>query len=213
MRLSETMSAIILQRWWKKQRLQFVFDCLQSELTPHLQDISNKCHAIQHACQGDGAGLTGGILVDMFLSQVLREIVSSYESFHHGENDMKIAGVSLSQKKINGKSTIALDWSKNPQTTTPRDHFTSDILIVNLKTEQWWKKNKTRNEIIPMGIYLVDKTFCKENIVLTSNNKTNTLIETYQLYRMLQRSQQQKWFLELPSPNQQLQFNLNKCFV
>jgi hypothetical protein len=33
-----------------------------------------------------------------------------YVEFHKGECDMKICDVPLSQKKINGKSNIALDW-------------------------------------------------------------------------------------------------------
>ena len=110
----------------------------------------------------------------------------------------------LSLKKIQGKSTIALDWSKNPEASS-RTRFTNHIMIINLKTEQWWKNGPKEpvNTIdytlnIVKGIYFVDKEFCRQNIKLSSNNKTHTLVETQYLYTMLYRSIQQGWFIELP---------------
>ena len=216
-----------IQKWWKKTNsileLKKVHQYLNSSLTKEdLQELSNKCHSITNVCKGDGAGLLGGCLVDMLLSQFFKEKLKEYEEFHNGENDMKICQIPLSQKKINGKSTIALDWSKN-QTDSKREHFSSHIIIINLFTEQWWKSKPNKilvenskiiyNEIIPAGIYFIDKQYCKKYIALSQNNKTNTLIDSQYLYLMLRRSRLQKLFIEIPEPNKKLDFHILKAFV
>ena len=174
-----------------------------------LQDLSNKCISINNACKGDGGGLSSGLILDIFISKYFKDNLSEYTEYHNGENDMKILNVPLSQKKINGKSTIALDWSKNIST---REHFTSHIFLINLKTEYWWKKDKDRNQLIESGIYLIDKNFCKENIELKNNNKTNTLIDSTNLYIMLEKSLKDKFFIKIPQPNKELEFNILNSF-
>ena len=217
-----------IQHWWKKRNsileLRKVKDYLQSTLTSDdLQELSNKCQSINNVCKGDGAGLLGGCLVDMLLCQFFKEKCNLYEEFHNGENDMKIGGLPLSQKKINGKSTIALDWSKN-QTDSKREHFSSHIMIINLKTEQWWKSKPIKikiqeekpkmiyNDTIKAGIYLIDKQFSKKYVQLSQNNKTNTLIDSQQLYIMIKRSIAQDLYIEIPEPNQTLNFNIVNAF-
>jgi hypothetical protein len=111
-------SAILLQRWWRKKsnikELRKIHRYLSSSLSSEdLQDLSNKCHSITKHCKGDGAGLSGGTLIDMLLCSFLKEKLPLYSDYHDGESDMKLCDIPLSQKKINGKSTIALDWSKN----------------------------------------------------------------------------------------------------
>lgn len=218
-------SAILLQRWWRKKsnikELRKIHSYLLSSLSSEdLQDLSNKCHSITKHCKGDGAGLSGGTLIDMLLCSFLKEKLSLYTDYHEGESDMKLCCVPLSQKKINGKSTIALDWSKN-ETKTRREHFSSDIIIINLQTEQWWKKNPvhtisnikiTYNDVIPSGIYIIDKQFCKYFIKLSCNNKTNTLIESQYVYLMIKRSISQNLCIELPPQNNNLRFNILKAF-
>jgi len=185
-----------------------------------LQDLSNKCHSITLSCKGDGAGLSGGTLIDMLLCKFFQEKLQLYKDYHDGESDMKIYDIPLSQKKINGKSRIALDWSKN-ETKTKKEHFNCNIIIINLKTEKWWKNNPTHKlcdikitytDIIPSGIYIIDKQFCKYFIKLSNNNKTNTLIESQYLYIMLKHSITQKLFIALPSPNKELKFNILNSF-
>jgi hypothetical protein len=237
-----------IQRWWRKRTamsgLKIVFNYLKQSLTPdHLQEIANKCYAISNACKGDGAGLAGGVLIDIFISQFFKLKLPEYTDCHTGEADMKMCKIPLSQKKINGPSTLALDWSKNkdkeeevddedddddapppppPTTKSSREHFSCPIMIINLKTVQWWKKsprkpishlNITYNDTMPAGIYLVDKQFCKFYIKLAKNNKTNTLIKKEFVYAMLKRSMALGFFISLPQPNKEApSFNILNAF-
>jgi hypothetical protein len=222
----DNISATLLQNWWLKRtninKLRKIHKCLSISLSNEdLQDLSNKCHSITKRCKGDGAGLSGGTLIDMLLCDFFKEKLPLYSEYHDGECDMKICGVPLSQKKINGKSIIALDWSKNEATEPskaskarePRMRFASNIIIINLRAERWWKNNPTHtksnikityNDIIPSGKYFVG---------LSSNNKTNTLIDNQFVYIMLKRSISQKLYIDLPSPNKDLKFNILDAFL
>ena len=114
-----------------------------------------------------------------------------------------------------GKSTIALDWSKNPG-PSDRKRFTSDVMIINLKSEQWWKRGPkdevtnidyTKNML--KGIYIVDKEFCRQNIKISTNNKSNTLITQKYLYMMLNRSIENNCFIQLPDIKEKYQAYLD----
>ena len=63
-----------------------------------------------------------------------------------------------------------------------------------------------------MGIFLIDKQFCKYYVKLTKNNKTDTLIESQYLYIMLKRSMALNLYVELPTPNKTLKFDILKAF-
>jgi hypothetical protein len=217
---------IKIQRWWRSSssiiELRKISNYLKSELNQEdLQDLSNKCESINRYCKGDGAGLLGGSLIDMMISRFFELKLKKYSEYHNGECDMKICDIPLSQKKINGKSTIALDWSKNNEAFV-KDHFTQHILIINLKTEQWWMKSPKKKEpndntnycdVIKSGIYIVDKNYCKQFIKLSSNNKTNTLIDNVNLYKMLQRSINIDLFIEIPPVNKIYDFDILNSFV
>jgi hypothetical protein len=135
---------------------------------------------------------------------------------------MKIGDIPLSLKTIKTcKSTVALDWSKNDSSSTLiKEHFNTHIMVLNLKSGYWWKKQPKKvpfekisyDKEIPAGIYLIDKQFCKKYIELSSNNKTNTLIESTYLYIMLQRSLNQKLFVSIPEPTKQYTFNILNAF-
>lgn len=222
-------SSIIIQRWWKIhttiKTLKKIFEYLSDKLTlDDLQELSNKCCAITSTCTGDGAGLTSGSLIDMLLCGFLKTKLPQYTDNHCGECDMKICDIPLSLKKVTGKSTIALNWSKNKIVVKPtRTHFSCDLMIINLKSEKWWKNNPTSvknskikityNDTIQSGIYIIDKQFCKHHIKLASNNKTNTLIESQDLYIMLKRSMALNLFIALPNPNKTLKFNILDSFL
>lgn len=225
-KLKLKITAKIIQKWWRKYSVIKELKIIKSHLTANLthyvlQDLSNKCHSISKTCRGDGAGLTGGTLIDMLICCYFQEKLPEYKEHHSGESDMKICDIPLSQKKINGKSTIALDWSKNEKNGT-RERFSENVLIINLKNEQWWKKKPTEtksnikityNDIIPAGIYLIDKQFCKYYVKLTKNNKTDTLIESQYLYLMLKRSMMLELYIGLPSPNKHLNFSILNAFL
>jgi len=206
--------------------LQGVFDEIKTHLTPAiLTDMSSKMNAISERMNGDGAGLSGGFLVDMFLTEYLSNRLESFVECHIGESDCCILDVPLSIKKISGKSTIALDWSKNGETAKIRERFNTDIIIVNLKTQQWWKKEPvgcaTQEEkdslfyssVIKAGMYVIAKTYCKEHVKLCSNNKTDSMIDSVSLYKMLKQSIQANMFIEFPTDVPVCKFNMLNAFV
>lgn len=184
-----------------------------------LQDLSNKCNAINTECKGDGCGLTSGSLIDMMISKFFKSKLNGYKECRKGEADMYINNILLSQKKINGKSSIALDWSKNKKENT-KEKFTCNIMIINLKSGEWYKNQKKSenlpddyyNKNIPAGIFLINKDYCKDNIILTSNNKTNSFIDNMNLYRMLMNSIESDLYIKLPPINKILNFNIMNSF-
>jgi hypothetical protein len=208
-----------------ENKLQLIFDELKHYLTPDvLADMLSKMNAITEMSRGDGAGLTGGTLIDMFLTAYLPHIIKTFKKCHAGEGDCNVLDVPLSIKKISGKSMIALDWSKNSENSKQRERFNADIMIINIKTEQWWKRNPSdcaQEEkdsafyLTPVkaGIYIISKTYCKANVTLSSNNKTNSLIDEKALYRMLKESMKNNMVIEFPSEVPKHEFNILNAFV
>lgn len=194
-----------------------MFHLLRTECTmPLLLEMSSKCHAIGRTCKGDGAGLLSGGIIDLFLTSFLSERLSDFKTCHNGETDLIIHGCPLSLKKISGKSSIALNWSKN-KSDVKTDFFQCDIMILNLKAEQWWKKEKpdsviSLTHVIPSGMYFIPKEYCSK-IVLSSNNKTDTLISTEQLYGMLTYSMTHNYMIHLPDPDTTVSFNILNAFI
>lgn len=136
---------------------------------------------------------------------------------------MKICNIPISLKKINGKSIVALDWSKN-NIRSDKEYFTNNNMIVNLKTARWWKnkylnvkdcndeQDTVYNSVIYSGIYIIDKNFCKKNVVLQSNNKTDTLIKSQDLYRMIKDSIANNMYINIPEPDREIEFNILHAF-
>jgi hypothetical protein len=220
--LQQTNSSTKIKKWWKKynsiNELNNVYKLIKSALThSNLQELSNKCKSIINVCKGDGAGLIGGTLIDMLLCKYFSEILKDhYEELHSGESDIKIYNTELSLKKINGKSMIALDWSKN-ETDNKKKYFNCHVIIINLKTEKWWKTKPNKiisiyDDEIKSGIYFIDKKYCKKYIKLSSNNKTNSQIESQYLYFMLKRSIMLRLYIEIPTPNKNIEFNILQAF-
>jgi hypothetical protein len=221
----EKQSARIIQRFWREKSSIKELETVKTHLTTHLtlderQKLSNLLYSIGKKCSGDGSGLLGGSLSEMIISEFFEDKIPDYKKNNKGESDMNICDISFSFKKINGKSTIALDWSKN-ETTGSRERFVCPIMILNMERGQWWKKNPlkieskikiTYNDTIPAGIYLIDKRFCKNYVKITKNNKTNTLIESQYLYLMLKRSIMLNTYIELPPSNKEYDFNILKAF-
>lgn len=217
------LKKIKIIKWWKKYNNIYELKKIKKYLLDSLtesdfQELVNKSNAITKTCYGDGAGLLGGCLIDMFISKFFESKLSQYKEYHNEESDMKICDIDISQKKINGKSTIALDWSKN-EIMNERKYFQVHVLIINLKTEKWWTKTPkntnvkfTYNNTIKSGMYFVDKQFCKKYIKLKTNNKTNTLIDSKNLYLMIQRSIILNTYIEFPSVSENLIFNILNSF-
>jgi hypothetical protein len=141
--------------------------------------------------QMDGNGLLGGSLKDLLICEFLENNVDTYEDTHSGESDFKVLNqVPLSLKNINGGSTCALNWSKNPDFS--HEPFTCHIIVFQEKNSKWWKKGPKKqndkldySQNIKKGMYICSRYYCKKNIKLGSNNKTDTLISKEDMYRML----------------------------
>lgn len=204
--------------------LRQVVDSLEKQLTHEiLVELVSKLYAIRSDFTGDGAGLSGGTLSDKFVTAYLSDKIPSFVEYHVGESDIMILGLPLSMKKIHGKSTIALDWSKNKEHSKKRERFDTDMMIINLKTKQWWKKSPihvNQEEIdsnfystsIKAGIYFISHTYCKSNICLSSNNKTDSLIESNSLYKMLKQSIVDNMVIEFPTEVPKFKFNILNAF-
>lgn len=171
---------------------QHIEKCLTSKKKTELMSY---CLSIQKRLRGDGCGLSGGVLIDMIITEYFKQHITGFEEYHIKDCDFKILDVSFSFKKINGKSSIALNWSKNQKANDKC--FESNVCILNLKSGQWWKR-KDRIEMIKSGIYFIDMDFCNENVTFLSNNKTNTLINDVNLYSMLLYAKQNGLFISLP---------------
>lgn len=161
-----------------------------------LFDFTRGIISIQKRCKGDGAGLTSGVITDMFINDFFHKVFKDqYQESHVGECDLILNGIPISLKKIKGKSIIALDWSKN-NSDSQRERFTHPIMILNTKTMKW-KRN-----ILESGIYLVDHNYCKQNIELSKNNKTDSLITSDYLQKMLEYSISEGTFYCFPFPEE-----------
>lgn len=194
-----------------KATIKYINDNLNTE---DKQDLSNYMNSITKKLKGDGAGLSSGLFIDMLLCEFLSNKLDKCEEYHNGEYDIKINDINFSLKKINGKSLLALDWSKNNNENTTKDIFTHNIILINTKTCQWWKKNSNIDytKTIKSGIYIINKDYCKENIKLSSNNKSNSIITHQNVYKMINNSIENSTYIEIPEPNKELKFSLIKCF-
>jgi len=68
-------------------------------------------------------------------------------------------------------------------------------------------------KILQAGIYIIDKYYCKNKVILSSNNKTNALINNQYLYMMLNNSINKNMFLPFPKKNKKYTFDICKSFV
>lgn len=200
--------------------LQVIINHLNDKLTiKMLKDISNAIHAINKNNFINGNGLINGLLTDMFITQYLSKNLSNFQSYHENDSNCKILKKKFNIMKISGKSHIALDWSKNKDKLNKRN-FKNNLIIINIKSEQWWKKGPKKpikdgvvyNKEILSGIYLIDKNYCKKNIKLKSNNKTDRLIDSQYLYLALLESKKNNLYIKLPPPKSQIKFNILKAF-
>ena len=172
------------------------------------QELSNKIKAIKTFCVGDGCGLKTGTYVDDLVTAFFKtQLAASYSEHHIGEADMKICNVPLSLKTCTNPTgtQFALNWSKNKTQGDETKNFETHIMIIVSENGHWWK----RDEPVKAGIYLVDRFYCKDNIVLSSNNKTDKLITKRDVYKMVTST---KHFLELPDPNESIRFCILDAF-
>ena len=196
-------------------KLTLVKDYLNESISPECrQDLSNYGAATFACCANDkGKGLKSGGLTDFVVTALFKKHnLSKFREHHIKDADLMICDVPLSLKKVTGKSQIGLDWSKNPESAKKKNPFESDIMIINLKGEKWWKQKPGFTDEIKSGIYLVDASFCRKHVDIDQNNKTNTLIKPDNVYKMIKHSIERDLFIELPPPNRTFQFDILSAF-
>ena len=235
----EYLHASLIRRWWKncssdrliletrhkekkeidsqRSEIRSVIEYVRTTLPPaELESLVARFQTISEFLKNtDGGGLSGSWLADIVMCELFRLRLPEYEAYKCGECDMKICGVELSIKTIkNGKSQIALNWSKNKTASDTSHMFACHIAIVHTKTKQWWTSaNQTRTNVVQSGIYIVDRDYCKRHVLLTSNNKTNTLIKAPIVYDMIQHSIRQKQYLLFPTTAAKYNFDILSAFV
>lgn len=201
------------------RQLSKVKDILSKKINK--QEFINKLHAIQTFFNGDGSGLTSGVIIDKYICEYFSEALECFEEYHKGECDLKIGNIPLSLKKIKGKkSSIALNWSRNEnEGRTSQDFFNAHIILIVLNSDQWWKTKPKKadneivyNNIVNSGIYLIDKDYCKSNIKLKKNNKSNSVIDSTNLYKMIDNCVKNDLYIRLPEKNKDLKYSIMKGF-
>ena len=177
------------------------------KLIPELAEMVN---AIERYCTGDGCGLRRGGYVDEVLSELFTKNVSKLKQYHKNDADCKINGVPLSLKVSTSTTgtSFALSWSKNT-TVDNTNNFLSHVMVIIAHSSQWYKNKEGYCDTIHSGIYLISKRWCKDNIVLGKNNKSDKFVSKESVYRMLRAS---KHFIPMPEPKGTLEFNLLKAF-
>lgn len=185
-----------------------------------LTEMNDKIRCINNFCRGDGCGLTSGALIDIFITKFLSKNLLEFKEYHNNESDCTICNERISFKKISGKSNIALNWSKNSSNDV-KEKFSNNIMIINLKTCKWWKmkypiifgEQINFGITIPAGIFIIDKNYCRYKVMLSSNNKTNSLIDSKYLYMMLIDSMRRDMFIKLPKESKKYTFDICLSFV
>ena len=179
---------------------QNIYHLFKSYLTNDLkQEISDKIFTIQNHHKSDGNGLITGSLIETVLQEIFNQYFPNFKTYNNGQADMKINDYIFSFKKINGKSNLALNWSKNEK--KKKLTFDCPVLILQMKDGKWWTKDSDFNKSIEIGFYFIDPLFCNQQITLKSNNKTDALIDHKDVYKMLCYSLENNFFISLPFPD------------
>jgi hypothetical protein len=77
-----------------------------------------------------------------------------------------------------------------------------------------WNLFKRYNPYLASGIYFIPKIYCKKEVKLKENNKTNSLIDKENLIKMMNYSFNMKLFLPIELPeNPKWSWTLSKGFV
>lgn len=134
--------------------------------------------AISATFSGRGAGLSAGhwyesVFKDMLSCGDVR--FSEPPSDGATDADYYFDDYPLSHKTLsyrNAKADLALAWSKNGATGLRRTQFESSMVLLNLRrprTTAPWRR-------IPQGIYVIPVDTLNSEVVLTENNKSDSII-------------------------------------
>lgn len=174
-------------------------------IKPFFEEHGNKMMSIGEALKekytGPGCGLSTGFLQD----EIYREYVKEYSNLILGCSDNScleadfILILPLSSKKglFSMKKTfggdLALAWQKNPN-GDKREFWKCPIVIFNHAIPG--KTKRALNFGIKKGIYVIDHIWCRSNIKLSKNNKTDNLIKRRDVIKMLKNAKTNNTFWE-----------------
>jgi len=190
-----------------------------TRLTPEArQRFANECKAIEVSKSPDGKGLSTGADIDYHLVNgfLPDELGDDFEKYHEGEADVKISEVAASYKTLRSKGDTALSWSKNPDkkkdgsSSVDRKFLENPIPMIMYLREsgRWWVNGPTKsrhesiewNRELKSGFYIIDMKKAASFIELKSNNKSDSIIDSQDMYRMLTDALNDGNFVEIPEP-------------
>ena len=184
-------------------------ELLKDSNTELISGLAEMVNATERHCTGDGCGLRRGGYVDEVVSELFK-LLRDFKQYHKNDADCKINGVPFSLKTSTSTTgtSFALSWSKNT-TVDNTNNFLSHVMVIMAHSSQWYKKRAGYCDTIHSGIYLISRGWCRDNIVLGKNNKTDKLVSRESVYRMLRAS---KHFIPMPEPKGALEFNILNAF-
>ena len=182
------------------------------------QRFANECKAIETSKSPDGKGLSTGADIDYHLVNgfLPDELGDDFEKYQRGEADVKISEVAASYKTLRSKGDTALSWSKNPDKkkdgsfSIDRKFLENPIPMIMYLREsgKWWVNGPAAprhqsiewNREIKSGFYIIDMRKAADYIELKSNNKSDSIIDSQDMYRMLTEAVNEEGFVEIPEP-------------
>ena len=193
------------------------------------QRFSNEAKSIEVSKSEDGKGLSTGADIDYHLVKgfLPSELENDFQRFQKGEADVKISGIPASFKTLRRKGDTAMSWSKNPESKkdgTPsidRNFLNNPLPMIMYVREssKWWKgspKNPNHNSIvwdreISSGFYIINMDKAARYIVLKQNNKSDAIIDSQDMFRMLLETVEEGNYVKIPEPNKigQLRFSFD----
>lgn len=194
---------------------ELVYELRQDKYRDVLIEIADRADVISKQVNGPGAGLVRGTLIDMTMSELIQSL-DEFQPCHQGQSDLMAFGHEYSWKALTGKKgQIALFWSKNGD-DAPIPKFDRHIIILVLQEGRWYdakyanrrKRGPVEGPIIKRGIYVCDMDHANEHVQIGSNNKTDALVDEYNLHGMLEQALFNGWFVSLPQRKRYDKFSL-----
>lgn len=193
------------------------------------QKFSNEAKSIEVSKSEDGKGLSTGADIDYHLVKgfLPSELGNDFQRFQKGEADVKISGRPASFKTLRRKGDTAMSWSKNPEskkdgTPSVNRNFLKNPLPMIMyvrESSKWWKgspknpnhKSIVWNQEISSGFYVINMVKAAKYIVLKQNNKSDAIINSQDMYRMLLETVEEGNYVKIPEPNEvgQLRFTFD----
>jgi hypothetical protein len=140
--------------------------------------LARLASVIAHANSGQqGAGLTAGVQQENLFKDMLfyvdrRFRPSSAETCI--DADYVFDGYPISHKTIGATGTgdLALAWSKNPAGGVQRSNFTASMVVMSFHAPS----DRGKWTGLGTGAYVIPADYLQATVVLSSNNKTDSLI-------------------------------------